>query len=79
MTLVRDVSAAVSDGYQAAITLVFGVSFKIVYLLSTMVAIELLKGGDIIPSPLIAVMSLPFFIVMFLRRRQKKSFKLRDT
>jgi len=78
MALVRDVSAAVSDGYQAALTLVFGVFFKIVYLLATMVAIELLKGSDITPSPIIAVMSMPFFIAMFLRRRQKKSFTLRE-
>ena len=78
MALVRDVSAAVSDGYQAALMLVFGVFFKVLYLLATMVAIELLKGGDITPSPIIAVMSLPFFIALFLRHRQKKSFTLRE-
>jgi hypothetical protein len=65
MTLVRDVSAAVSDGYQAAILLVFGASFKIIYLLATMVVIELLKGAALTPSTLVAVAALPLFILTF--------------
>lgn len=78
MALVRDVSSAVSDGYIAAVNMVFGALFKVVYLICTLVALQLMQGSEINALPLIAVSILPICIVIFLRMRQKTSFALRQ-
>jgi len=78
MGMVRDVSDSVVHGYIDVVNLVFGTLLRIVYLIMAMVFIAATSPTGIKIEPIIAILSIPAFILIFLKFRQKKMFTLRQ-
>jgi len=78
MGMVRDVSDSVVHGYIDVVNLVFGTLLRIVYLIMAMVFIAFTSPTGIKIEPIIAILSIPAFILIFLKFRQKKMFTLRQ-
>jgi hypothetical protein len=78
MGMVRDVTASVMNGYIGVVDLVFGTMLHIFYLILTMIFIGLTSPTGIKIMPIIAILSVPIFIVAFLWLRQQKMFRLRQ-
>jgi hypothetical protein len=78
MALVRDVTTAVLDGYNTALSLVFGTLFRVGYLVLTMVYIQTLSGSRVDYAPIAAIFLLPLALLVFLYLRQKTLFELRE-
>jgi ABC-type multidrug transport system fused ATPase/permease subunit len=78
MALIRDVTAAVSDGFVTAIDLIFGTLFKIVYMVTAMIYLHAISDSGMDPKSIVAVFLLPIFIGVFICARQKEVFLLRE-
>ena len=78
MAMVRDVTAATTDGYIASVDLVFGALLKVVYLILSMIYLQTKDGGELNMLPLILIFTMPIFIAMFLVYRQELTFALKD-
>ena len=78
MGMVRDVSSSVVDGYVAALNLVFGTIFKIGYLVTATIYIGMTAPTGLKMVPIIAVLTLPLFIGVFLWARRGEIFRLRE-
>jgi len=77
MTLVRDVTIAVSDGYSVALDLVFGTLVRIGYLVLTVIYIQAESGASVDVRPIVAIFAMPFVLAVFLYLRQHELFRLR--
>jgi hypothetical protein len=84
MAMVRDVVDAVSEAYVVAIDLVCGSLVKLVLLIAAMIALQAnvfqseIEASNVVP-PIVAILVLPVFIVVFLKVRAHKGFDLRQT
>lgn len=76
MATIRDVTAAVNDGYVAAVDLVFGSIFKLALLIGFMFFIRGSSDSFVSCLPIIAVCLLPPLCLLFLNKRWSATFSL---
>ena len=82
MAMVRDVVDAVSEAYIVAIDLVFGSIVKVFLLIGAMLYLQASSASleaKLILPPILAILALPIFIVVFLKVRASKGFELRQS
>ena len=79
MSMVRDVTNAVVDGYLEAFNFMFGTVPRIFLLILTMLYIQTAESsGGVNYQPLLAMLFIPACMYVFVQHRQEKLFKLRE-
>ena len=78
MTIVRDITAAVQEGYSVAIDLIFGSCVQLLLLFAAIIVIQSGSSGVSIPS-VVSIVVYPMVIVAYLFARIEGCFELRQT